>query len=52
MPKYKNKGQTKPFNVAQSRVCNVKDKDLTLDANKGATLQTPRTAEVFKCKSV
>ena len=49
MPKYKNKGQTKPYNVAQSR---VQDKGLELDANKWAPLQTPQTAEVFKCKSV
>ena len=35
MPKYKNRGQKKPYNVAQSRVHNVKDKVLTLEANKG-----------------
>ena len=52
MPKYKNKGQTKPYNVARSRVHNVKDKVLELDANKRAPLQTPQTAEAFKCKSV
>ena len=49
MPKYKNKGQKKPYNVAHWR---VKDKVLELDANKWAPLQTPQTAEVFKCKSV
>ena len=49
MPKYKNKGQKKPYNVAQSRVHNVMDKILTLDANKGAPLQTPQIAEAFKC---
>ena len=46
MPKYKNKGQKKPYNVAHSR---VKDKVLELDANKWAPLQTPQTAEAFKC---
>ena len=48
MSKYKNKGQKKPYNVAQSSVHNVKDKVLTSDANKGAPLQTPQTAEAFK----
>ena len=28
---------------------NVKDKVLTLNANNGTPLQTPQTAEVFKC---
>ena len=46
MPKYKNRGQKNPYNVAQSRVHNVKDKVLTLEANNGAFSQA---AEVFKC---
>ena len=49
MPKYKNKGQKKPYNTAQSRVHNVKDKVLILNANNGTPLQIPQTAEVFKC---
>ena len=49
MPKYKNKGHKKPYNVTQSRVHNIKDKVLTLDPNKGAPLQTPQTAEACKC---
>ena len=49
MPKYKNKGQKKPYNAAQSRVHNVKDKFLTLNTNNGTPLQTPQRAEVFKC---
>ena len=50
MPKYKNKGQMKPYNVARTYVNRYKV--LELDANKGAPLQTPQTAEAFKCKSV
>ena len=49
MPKYKNKGQKKPYNVAQSRVHNVKDKVSTLNANNAIPLQTPQTTKVFKC---
>ena len=49
MPKYKNNGHKKPYNVAQSKVHNIKNKVLTLDAIKGAPLQTPQTAEAFKC---
>ena len=49
MARYKDKGQKKPYNVAHSRVHNVKNKVLTLDANKWAPLQTPQTAEAFNC---
>ena len=49
MPKYKNKSQKKPYNIAQSRVYNVKDKVLTLNGNNGTPLQIPQTAKAFKC---
>ena len=46
MPKYKNKGQKKPYNASQSRIQNAKEKVSTLNANKGSTTQV---TEVLKC---